>query len=176
MTDLTGTTPLGAGLHVAGAQVLTPAMLDYLRRVRVRLTFDLVVTSGQRTATAQARAWAVKIAGHLARGEDPRKALHDLYRRDDLVDEVMDGDTTEAGIAQTIAAQVARGDLLSSHLSGTALDLRIRGLDEGQITGLVAACVAEGGRCVREAVPPHLHVELGASDRRTVARTVTGMR
>lgn len=174
--DLTGSSPRGAGIHVLGGVELTPALLRWLRDVRQRLTFDIVVTSGVRTPEAQARAWKTKIdLGYTV------KDFEALYRRDDLVQEVFrDSDLSVEGMARVFAAQVARGDFLSSHLTARALDLRTRGLTPGELGALRAAVTAVGGRTVLETRPPHLHVEAyGLTDRRepsTTTRTWTAPR
>lgn len=176
--DLDGA--VGAGVYyvyyVVGPPVMTHDLNVFLRNVRLRLAFAIVVTSGQRTATSQARALRAKLDSYPTQ-EAGIKALHDLYKRDDLIDELIAGGLDQASMEATITDQVMRGQLLSSHLSGRALDLRTRGYNEAELAALVAACRAEGGRTVVETVPPHLHVEIGATDRREPAtRTVSGPR
>lgn len=175
--DLTDAKPLAAGIYVVGDQVLTTDLRDFLRRVRARLAFDIAVTSGVRTAASQARALRTKLDGYPT-VEAGIQALHDLYKRDDLIDELVANGLDQATMENTIKAQVLRGQLLSSHLSARALDLRIRGYTPDELAALDAACRAEGGRTVRETVPPHLHVEVGATDRKptTTSRTVSGPR
>jgi hypothetical protein len=181
--DLTDAKQIATGIYVVGDQVLTLDLRDFLVNVRARLPFDIVVTSGVRTASAQARALRTKLDGYPTAAAGIQ-ALHDLYKRDDLIDELVANGLDQASMEATIKGQIDRGQLLSSHLSGRALDLRIRGYTPDELAALDAACRAEGGRTVHEKVPPHLHVEVGEyTDRRlplpvptTTSRTVSGPR
>ena len=165
--DLAGTSPLGGGIHVKPGVELGDTQLAYLRRVRGRLAEDIVVTSGIRTALSQAQTLITKIRLY-ATEDEALAALHALYRRDDLIDDFWPSRGSVTELAAALEGQIARGNLLSSHLSGRALDLRVRGYTPEALAALEVACVAEGGRVVTEGKPPHMHVEIrGESDRRS---------
>lgn len=175
--DLSGTLPLGGGLHGKPGTDLTPVMLNVLRWAVARTNMDVVATSGQRTAQAQARAWKAKL--DLGQTQDD---LRRLYKRDDLVDEVFEkSDLSVQGMTAVFQAQMDRGDYISSHMSGLALDLRVRGYADEELEKLDAVLAEGGVRVVKEASPPHWHLELlGAkTDRaepRTSSRTVSAPR
>lgn len=137
---------------------LGPRQRAWLALLRAELPADLplTVTSGRRSAQAQARAMAAK----LARGED----LLALYVRDDLVAEIIAAagpdrqhpDAWAMGLA--IEDQAARGQAISRHLlPDDALDLRSRHYSRPQRDLVVATVRRLGAECVVE--PDHLHVE-----------------
>ena len=113
---------------------------------------DLVVTSGIRTANAQAAAMLSK----LERGQTGDDLLA-LYVRDDLVNELLATGRTQSQWAEVIQAQIDRGDLLSSHLSGRAVDLRTSNLSDDQRWAVMAEAQRLGAEAVDEG--DHIHIE-----------------
>jgi hypothetical protein len=174
--ELFGTLPLGGGLHGKPGANLTTPMRNFLKALVARTNMDVVVTSGVRSPQAQARAWKAKI--DLGYDKD---AFLRLYKRDDLVEEVFaDSDLSVDGMAAVFQKQVERGDHISSHMSGRALDLRVHGYSDDELYRLDTAIKDLGGRVVTESAPPHKHIELrnAKTDRkpRTTTRVASGRR
>lgn len=161
-----GTGALSAGGSgpgwTAGSDVqLTEELGDFLTELAAASGCTLFCTSGVRTAEDQARAMLAKMTA----GNDISDLLA-LYKRDDLVQEL-------AAIPQTLSAwmsilqqQIDRGDLLSSHMSGRAVDLRSAQTGTGHLTDdeqdrVVAAAKDLGASVVIEDTPAHIHLELG---------------
>lgn len=137
-----------------GGVRLPAAAGPLLDRLAAHLDFQLEVTSGTRSASAQASAMAAKIQ----RGEN----LYDLYSQDDLVSEVYQviGSTTDPDIeamAIVIDDQVQRGRYISRHLRGDALDLRTKSLSSAQLAQLGQVLDALGVSWLRES--DHIHIE-----------------
>jgi len=88
-----------------------------LNNLAAALGQGFVVTSGYRSASQQAAAVASLFDKYGYSWSD----VYDLYARDDLIDELYDADREDW--ASVIAAQVARGDLLSAHQTGNAADI-----------------------------------------------------
>lgn len=113
----------------------------------------ILITSGVRSAVAQARA----MIGKLRAGDDLA-----VYRRQDLVREVKaawrNGGGV-SGVAAVIRAQVARGAYLSRHLTGRAIDVRSRGMSAAQKADFEAAATAHASSWVLERRPPHYHLQ-----------------
>jgi hypothetical protein len=110
---------------------------------------DLTVTSGTRDPQRQAEAMYVK----LQRGED----LHHLYKQTGLLDEIMEAYRNESAsrgskretvgaMSEVIERQVARGEYISRHLGGEAVDVRKRDMssDEQHILKMVAKDLGYG--------------------------------
>jgi D-alanyl-D-alanine dipeptidase len=112
---------------------------------------SVTATSGRRDSVRQASAMLAKVD----RGED----LRALYRDKGQIEELLRGPQTVDAWAATIRRYADAGRPLSSHLSGRAVDLRIRDLTPAQLDRLRALALAGGAR--RAIVEPdHLHVEL----------------
>lgn len=62
--------------------------------------------------------------------------------------------------ALTIAAQLERGDSVSPHLSGRAVDVRVIDLSERQAEVAMEAAAVAGLRAEIQRLPPHMHVEI----------------
>lgn len=135
----------------------------YLAATRRRIH----VTSGVRPPLRQARAMYQKLRAGGSLG---------VYKRQDLVRPVreayLDGRRKRLGKERTIAAmaevlerQVADGQLLSSHLSGRAFDVRSSGLTRRQKAAFREAVRRVGGvRVIEERRPPHFHLEIERGD------------
>jgi hypothetical protein len=155
----------GAGWRAGSAVQLNEKMQRFLDQLAPDVGVPLFITSGVRTAQDQARALLKK----LSLGEGMAD-LKELYKRKDLVGELGQVPETLEAWTSVLADQVSRGDLLSSHLSGQALDIRTTGevgkaeygdLTPGQVKAVKAAATALGARVIEEGTPPHLHLELG---------------
>lgn len=124
----------------------------------------LAVTSGTRDAAEQARAMYTK----LVLGDDVVK----LYGGRPLVHEIVaaydagtkanrSGRDIQRAMADTIRAQIARGEYISSHLRAGAVDIRSRGITDAQKAKLRAAARAVPNvRLSEETTPPHFHMQV----------------
>lgn len=149
------------GWSAASSVQLNSTIESFLDDLAHQVGFQVFVTSAVRTARDQARAmlkkWELGGASELS-----------IYKRQDLVAELLATTATEDAWAAVIEEQISRGDLLSSHLSGRAFDLRTTGAGTGQLTEGQIAAVQQGAvqlgakKVLREDTPPHLHVELPA--------------
>ncbi len=128
--------------------VLSPVLRGWLLALRLAYGDQLVVTSGVRTPDAQASAMQKK--------QDAGGSFN-IYKRQDLVREITAAPRSQW--AAVISRQVARGEYLSSHLSGRAVDLRTRGLSSSEISDLSDAVRKLGAKPLVESAPPHMHVE-----------------
>lgn len=123
----------------------------------------LHITSGVRPANRQASAMYAKLRAGGSLG---------IYMRQELCDPIYDAyrlgrkkrwgkAKTIAAMAEVISAQVARGQLLSRHLSGLAFDVRVVGLSRHEKRALVDAARRVGGLKINEeSRPPHFHLEI----------------
>lgn len=160
----------GVGWSAATGVVMSPAMRAYADRLGRMVPWGWYITSGIRTPAAQARAWDGKI--RPAEGVKPYSLadMLKLYKRDDLVRDAWSAGggapPTRAQLEKAFSAQVARGQFITSHMTGWAFDVRTTGgpgdhrLTGRQVDELRAAVSATGGRSVLERRPPHLHVEV----------------
>lgn len=135
----------------------------YLKATRRRIH----LTSGVRPPERQARAMYQKLRAGGSLG---------VYRRQDLVRPIRDAylhgrrkrlgrDRTVAAMAEVLRDQVARGELLSSHLSGQAFDVRSLGMTRRQKAAFLTAVRRAGGvRVIEEKRPPHFHLEVVDAD------------
>jgi len=125
---------------------------------------EVTVTSGTRDAASQARAMHTK----FELGDD----VVGLYGGRPMVLEIeaayekarMEGKPARAvreAIEDTIRAQMARGDYISSHLRAGAVDIRSRGLSPSQKRALnQSARDVPNVRLLEEKVPPHFHMQV----------------
>lgn len=130
---------------------LSSSAVAFLNRLAARVSFPIVVTSGIRSPAAQAQAMWDKFLS----GED----LHALYAKanGDLVDEILAAPSVPDAAA-VISAQLARGRVISVHLTGDAIDIRIAGLTAAQQAEQEAAAIALGAEKPKHE-SNHLHLE-----------------
>lgn len=152
----------GEGWSSGSGVKMNDKMIAFMDDLAEKTGIYLFVTDGVRTAADQAAALATKVE----LGETMEE-LYALYVRDDLIAELAEA-PVEAW-PDIIEAQIDRGDYLSSHMSGEALDLRTSGggagatgqLSTGEVNAVAAAAGELGARAVNEDTPPHLHLEIG---------------
>lgn len=161
--EITTPAPSGGGWSTASSSVDVPVELHpWLAELAARVSpVPVVVTSGRRSTSSQAQAMADDL--------DQHRDLYALYAQADLVLEVVAWYPDVGGMTAALDDQVSRGEFLSEHLSGTALDLRTHGsspLSADQVAVLKAGVEAGGATALLEV--DHLHVE-GIPRRRTVA-------
>lgn len=121
---------------------------------------ELVVRSGRRSVSAQARAmyknykaYGPRYVGTQYRNKKAVQAITKAYllnrkRRRNAI----------AAMTRVIQAQVRQGVYISNHLRGRAFDIRSRGRDGAQLAVLREVVQKAGGRVVVE--KNHYHVEL----------------
>lgn len=149
--DISGASPVGIpGVWQKSGVKLSPQAQGFLVRLAATGVGPVVVTSGTRTAEEQ--------AAEMRRDADLYGVGHwdGLYRAKGLVAEIQAGPTTTAGIAATIRAQESRGDYISNHQGGRAVDLRTRGLTPDERAALIAAVASLGVSYLDEG--DHVHV------------------
>jgi len=127
----------------------------------------LVVTSGVRTAGAQAKAMEFKIT----HGEGLK-----LYRNKAAAQEIMaayqdaiNGGTSQSGAANamavTISSQMAHGVFISDHLSGMAADFQRKTMNSAEQESFrQSAREAGASKVLTEGVPVHFHAEFAGGD------------
>lgn len=153
---LTGTNPSPVpGVNQKPGVVWTPNILAFMGALRalVPSSIPLVVTSGERTVAAQAAALETK----LRLGDDLTK----IYVRGNgpaMVADILEGPATASAIGRVLQGYKDRGILLSSHMSGLAVDLRSRGLTEAEIARIVQDGQLLGGSVLVEKTPAHIHI------------------
>lgn len=142
-----------SGVSSDSGVVLNDSLVGFLSRLRsiVDSSTKLHVTSGIRTAESQASALSTK----RSLGDD----LYKLYARDDLIKEILSVPNNVSDMARVINAQIARGQFLSNHMSGKALDLRSRDWTSAQTASVMAAARSLSVEANLETTPPHLHLE-----------------
>ena len=129
---------------------------------RIRAFLDLlyqtsgvpfVVTSGVRTARAQAAAMLTKIE----QGAD----LYGTYKASlrDFISAIYQAAPDVAEMTAVVEDFLSRGIVPSRHLLGDAVDIRIKDLDESAIARLDAAGRSLGATTLREGSPPCLHMQ-----------------
>ncbi len=145
----------GAAWDALAGVILEDRLAAFLDDLAAEVNAPITVTSGVRTAAAQAAARLAKLeAGETA--DD----LFALYKRDDLIAELLEAEQTLEAWTAILEDQISRGDFLSSHLTGRALDLRSRDWTAAELAEVEAAVAALGGRSVHESTPEHLHIEV----------------
>ena len=154
-----------AATWATGSGVVLPdgaaAWLDRLAELAGAEGLAVYVTSGDRSAAAQAAAMLTKQRRYdaaVAAGEEPAWSddLHRLYQADDVIDELL-----ASGRDEATWTAILEEHPVSPHQGGRALDLRTRDLPGGN-GGEGAQRLAElveqlGGSTVLES--DHLHVQ-----------------
>lgn len=164
--SLSSTVPIPgvAGVFMKKGVNLNDAMKGFLIKLRERLGFDLVVTSGIRTPWDQASALA----------QDYNFAVYGSSQGKKLVAEIKAGGLSVGQMAATIQRQVDKGLYLSRHMRGDALDFRVTGLTAGELAQLKATAASMGVEVVDEG--DHIHVEeLGPDWAQYVGYAAVGM-
>lgn len=143
------------GVYAKVGVALNDSMLAFLKAVRGRTGFDIVVTSGTRSPYQQAQAMITKFQmGGI-------QELYNTYSNDAEITRMVNeyGPTVE-GFARALQDQLARGVYMSRHLRADALDFRVDGLSASEREQLMAASAASGAKKILyEGTPPHIHVD-----------------
>ena len=139
------------GYRVLSNVVMTPYLERSAGKLAAELPFDIVVTSGLRTARAQAEAMFTKIE----LGDD----LIAVYADDSFAEGVIEAYPDIDRATQFIQGYANRGGG-SSHLRGLGLDIRTRDVSQSRINEMIEATESLGWRPFLENSPPHLHITL----------------
>lgn len=134
-------------------------------RAAVPASVRIYVTSGTRTARAQAS--ALKTKREL--GDD----LHALYRADDIVDAILAVPNTVDAMAAVIQRYADAGRYMSGHQRGNAVDIRIKDISRADLALLVDAATRLGFKPLVETKPPHLHIEMATLGERAANQALT---
>ena len=146
---------LPAGVTGNGGLHLNQRMVDFLGALRkaVPASVPIHVTSAVRTVAEQASAMKTK--------RDLGDDLRALYGS--KVAPVLAAPNTVAAMSAALQDLANRGVVMSRHMFGDALDLRVRDWTQEQRNIVGSAVAALGGKPQFETTPPHLHIEgLGA--------------
>lgn len=165
----------GGSLEIASGTLLNDtqeAWLDNYRKA-VPSSIDIYVTSGIRSASAQASAMYTKYQ-YAGGGSAGWEELYNTYRADDVIDEIKSivealGGASSSTFSTALSTIDAAGKLsqLSRHASGDALDIRTKDQSDKDIEKLISKAESLGATTLLEENPPHLHIQglaLGATD------------
>lgn len=141
-------------VSLASGVTITKEQEAWLEKVARAADVGIYVTSGQRTAPAQARAMLDKLTSG---GEG---ALYDLYKDDSAIKALLSEPRTVAAWAEKISELAKAGRKLSNHLDGNAVDVSTRLLSEGKKETLLLALTTAGGAVLDEGT--HYHVDIPA--------------
>jgi hypothetical protein len=157
-SDAYGVASTAPGLRIPGvkgvwgddaALVLTRPMKVFLSKLRKKIDFDIVVTSGVRDLRDQAGAMYTKLKTY---GYD---SLVDLYP-DELVAGMQNAQSRDE-VYRILKQRLASGMSVSKHLTGDAMDFRTRNLSQSQIAALKKAGEELGAKVIWE--EDHLHMQ-----------------
>lgn len=147
------------GYTVLSAVEMTPYLESVSKQIADRLPFDIVVTSGVRTARRQAQAMFTKIE----LGDD----LIAVYSDDSFAQGVMNAYPNLDAATQFVQGYFNAGGG-SSHGRGLGLDLRTKDQSESNIAQMIAVTDGLGFRPFREYTPPHLHLTLPPQEKKSL--------
>lgn len=141
------------GTWEAVAGVIVPVdLVPHLDALAARVGGHLVITSGYRSPSAQARAMISKVQQG---GPQELGIYADKAAIAELLALPLDVDAWAAKIGEWTAA----GRYLSRHMRGRAVDVRTRDVPMSRTIAVQGAAQALGWRTLLEGVPPHLHLE-----------------
>jgi hypothetical protein len=131
------------------ALILTRRMKVFLKQLRKKIGFDIVVTSGVRDLRDQAGAMYTKLKTY------GYKSLVDLYP-DELVAGMQNAGSADE-VYRLLKQRVSSGMTVSRHLAGDAIDFRTRNLTTAQVSALKKAGEEMGAKVLWE--EDHLHMQ-----------------
>ena len=148
------------GYTIKPGVTMTPYLESATRQLAELLPFDIVVTSGDRSARQQAQAMFTKIE----LGDD----LIAVYADDSFAQGVIDAYPNLNQATQFVQGYFNAGGG-SSHGRGLGLDIRTKDQSESNITQMMEAAQLLGFRPFREYSPPHLHLTLPQQEKKSLA-------
>lgn len=162
-----------AGVSVKSGVVLTPDMEAFLARfVSAAQGIPVTVTSGVRTAAAQAAAMLAKAQRKDGGSSSWSDDLNQLYAKalGPQISQLLASGRSLATWTALIDGWARSGIYLSDHMRGNALDIRTSGLTAAQKSTLQAAARTAGASsAVLES--DHLHVEIGGGSLQRATQT-----
>lgn len=156
-SDAYGVASTAPGLRIPGvpgvygddaALILKRPMKVFLNKLRKKIDFDIVVTSGVRSLREQAGAMYTKLS---------RYGFSSLSIYPDALVEGMQGAKSADDVYRILKEKMRQGYSVSSHLSGDAMDFRTRNLSQSQIAALKKAGEDLGAKVLWE--EDHLHMQ-----------------
>ena len=137
--------------------VLSPSVQFYLQRLTKNINFDIVVTSGTRSARQQAQAMFTKI--------ELGDATLRVYRDRQFAQSIID---VFPNIVQAtkIVEEYASSGGGSSHLRGLGVDIRSRNLTARQIQSIIDVSTTLNGKAILERTPPHIHITVEPNEKK----------
>ena len=159
----------------SSAVVATTAITNFLEDLRTTIPASevetLVVTSGERSAAAQASALYTKRSFNkcssaistIPASSDPCYAIYALYSNKTLIMEVLKVANSVASMQAVYQAQMDRGEFSSGHMSGLGVDLRTSNLTTTQRNYVIKQAKTLGASAIYENDPPHIHIGIPSS-------------
>ena len=163
--------PVGSDIVVSSA--IANFVVELRKQISQQQINIIYITSGVRTAEAQARALVTKreinkcnsaIVGKPAAG-DPCYPVYKLYAQKQLILEGLQVNNDISSMEAVFAKQINNGKYLSKHMTGLGMDMRTTNLTEEQRALLIEACKSLGASATYETDPKHLHVGIPKSYR-----------
>lgn len=148
------------GYTVKSGVTMTPYLESAARQLSDLLPFDIVVTSGVRSARQQAQAMFTKIE----LGDD----LIAIYADDSFAQGVINAYPNLNQATQFVQGYFNAGGG-SSHGRGLGLDIRTRDQSQSNINQMIQASELLGFRPFLEQTPPHLHLTLPPQEKKSLA-------
>lgn len=142
---------LPAGVTGNGGLHLNQRMVDFLGALRKAVDPSIPIHVNSAVRTVEEQAAAMKTKRDL--GDD----LRALYGS--KVAPVLAAPNTVAAMSAALQDLANRGIIMSRHMFGDALDLRVRDWTQEQRNIVASAVAALGGKPQFETTPPHLHIE-----------------
>ena len=146
----------------SSAVVVTTAITNFIEDLRTAIPDSevetLVVTSGERTAAAQASAIHTKRSLHKCSSaisttpasSDPCYAIYDLYSNKTLIMEALKVANSKALMQEVFQKQMDRGEFLSRHMSGLGIDIRTSNLTTSQRNYVIKQAKALSANAIYE--------------------------
>ena len=155
--------------------VISAHIANFITKLRTRISKDQIrliyITSGTRTPERQALAISKKRTIHKCESGivdrpvdgSPCWPIFKLYKNKDQIMEVLRVQNSVPLMASVFQRQLERGDFISPHMTGRAMDLGVNNLTSNQLEILKNAIESLGGSYLYEDDPPHVHVQIPAS-------------
>jgi len=142
---------LPAGVTGNGGLHLNQRMVDFLGALRKAVDPSIPIHVNSAVRTVEEQAAAMKTKRDL--GDD----LRALYGS--KVAPVLAAPNTVPAMAAALQELANKGVVMSRHMFGDALDIRVRDWNQEQRNIVASAVAALGGKPQFETTPPHLHIE-----------------
>ncbi len=136
---------------------MSQSVQSYLERLTKNINFDIVVTSGTRSARQQAQAMFTKIE----LGDSTLRVYRDRQFAQSIID-VFPNIVEATKIVQEYADS-GKG---SAHLRGLGVDIRSRSLTASQIQKIIDVSKTLNANAILERTPPHIHVTVEENEKK----------